>query len=134
MTGFCRSDVVASIPPGEGHAGAFELMLVDFLVSMIAAAYEINLQTPDKIEDHKELLRHILFWWQVNLRQCIPSISSATISKQLQAVESVIASTSKALRGDQSEHYLAHAEDGEEFQHAIEHSRDLGVLVIGLIR
>lgn len=58
---FCRDDAPAAMPPGDERAGAFEIVLVEFLSALVSAAYDVNLQTPEELPKMKELLRHLLW-------------------------------------------------------------------------
>lgn len=61
ITAFCSGGVPAAMPPGDERAGAFEIVLVDFLSAIVSAAYDVNLQTPEQLPKMKELLRHMLW-------------------------------------------------------------------------
>jgi tetratricopeptide (TPR) repeat protein len=61
ITAFCSGGVPAAMPPGDERAGAFEIVLVDFLSALVSATYDVNLQTPEQLPIMKELLRHILW-------------------------------------------------------------------------
>jgi tetratricopeptide (TPR) repeat protein len=61
ITAFCSGGVPAAMPPGDKRAGAFEIVLVDFLSALVSAAYDVNLQTVEQLPKMKELLRYMLW-------------------------------------------------------------------------
>lgn len=61
ITAFCCGAVLAAMHPGDERAGAFEIVVVDFLSALVSAAYDVNLQTPEQLPVMKELLRHMLW-------------------------------------------------------------------------
>lgn len=61
ITAFCSDGAPAAMPPGDERAGAFEIVLIDFLSALVSAAYDVNLQTAEQLPKMKELLRHMLW-------------------------------------------------------------------------
>lgn len=61
ITAFCRDGVPATMPPGNQRAGAFEIVLIEFLTALLSAAYDVDLQTKEQLPKMKELLRHVLW-------------------------------------------------------------------------
>ena len=61
ITAFCSGGVPATMPPGDERAGAFEIVLIDFLSALVSSAYDVDLQTAEQLPNMKELLRHMLW-------------------------------------------------------------------------
>lgn len=60
ITAFCRADIPQCLTPGDGHAGPYEIMLIDCLAALISYSYGVDIQVPEMLDAMKELLRHML--------------------------------------------------------------------------